>query len=251
MAFPLLAAGAGLMGNIVGGLFGASAQDSANAANVGIANLNRDFQNELTRSAHQRETRDLREAGLNPVLSANGGAPMAAGSGATVEASNPMSGIGPGIASAMEMANASEDLKNKEATRLATVAQANASQAQAENSRVNAMATQAEMPSIMARASTAMTEGQARAAESRLKKQQAEADSQYVDFDSKASRIYQGIGAATDAVSLKNLLLGGKLRGRRGPSSGDLEKAGASGVPVDKGGRTLPPFDWKTGRFSK
>lgn len=49
----------------------------ANLFNAEEAQKNRDWQTEMANTAHQREVADLQAAGLNPVLSANGG--MASG----------------------------------------------------------------------------------------------------------------------------------------------------------------------------
>lgn len=57
--------------------------------NSAEAAKNRDWQQLMSNTAHQREIKDLQAAGLNPVLSAMGGNGAAVTSGATASASNP------------------------------------------------------------------------------------------------------------------------------------------------------------------
>ena len=63
-----------------------SANDSTNSANLRNTRLNNELQDRLSRTAHQREVKDLKLAGLNPILSARGsGAPQPASASAKVE----------------------------------------------------------------------------------------------------------------------------------------------------------------------
>lgn len=66
------------------------------------------FQDLMSRTAHQREVEDLREAGLNPILSAKyGGASTPPGASAPAE-----NLVAPAVASAQQIRRLAEDIKN-------------------------------------------------------------------------------------------------------------------------------------------
>lgn len=72
--------------NVLGGILGSSSAKSANKQAQKNAQAEMDFQERMSSTAHQREVADLRAAGLNPILSAHGGASSPGGAMAPVMA---------------------------------------------------------------------------------------------------------------------------------------------------------------------
>lgn len=69
----LLGGGASLLGGFLTNSSNAKTAAKQMQFEAGQAQMNRDFQERMSGSAHQREVTDLRAAGLNPILSATGG----------------------------------------------------------------------------------------------------------------------------------------------------------------------------------
>lgn len=79
-AAPVLDIGA----KILGGIFGKSSAKKQNQMQLAMAREQMQFQERMANTAHQREVQDLRQAGLNPILSANKGAPAPGGAQANI-----------------------------------------------------------------------------------------------------------------------------------------------------------------------
>lgn len=99
---PLISAGA----SIAGGLIGSGGQDRTNAANAALAQKQMDFQREMSSTAYQRSTADMRAAGINPMLAfMQGGASTPQGTMATMQ--NPEAALGASVGDAGASAIAS------------------------------------------------------------------------------------------------------------------------------------------------
>lgn len=98
-----ISAGAGLLGNLVSG--NASAKE---------ADTNRAYQERLSNTSHRREVDDLRDAGLNPILSAAGsGASTPSGSMASFPDAGPS--LAKGVESAIAVRQQNAELRGIEA----------------------------------------------------------------------------------------------------------------------------------------
>lgn len=92
-----------------------------NQANSAEAAKNRDFQRDMSNTAHQRQVEDLRKAGLNPILSALGsGASTPSGSQATMNDFAP--GISKGAETAIAVRQQNKALQGMDATIMNTEA---------------------------------------------------------------------------------------------------------------------------------
>ncbi len=92
-----------------GSFFGSREQ---NVANIGISQAQMDFQERMSSTAYQRSMKDMRKAGLNPILAyKTGGASSPGGAGIPA-----VDEIGPAVSSARAATLALADIKLKKKT---------------------------------------------------------------------------------------------------------------------------------------
>lgn len=124
----VLAAGIGAAGSLIGGAKAASGAKQVNAQQIELAREQMEFQERMSSTAHQRQVKDLKEAGLNPILSA-GGSGASSPSGAMPSLQNPDAHLGKGISDAsgkaMQFVQMKQNLANQAAVEDLTKAQTN------------------------------------------------------------------------------------------------------------------------------
>lgn len=192
----------GLLGGFMQNTANKDLQESANNTAIRLAAENRQWQEMMANTAHQREVADLRAAGLNPILSATrGGAATPSGSVAPVGVSRMEDAIEKGISSAkagyetdLQLRSVEGDLALKQTTAAAQAA--SAAQSVATAKKIGEETLGAKLDNTAKRQDIP-----ARKKEAELREVTAEYDKSAAGYDAIVNRALNAVGGFAGAFS--------------------------------------------------
>lgn len=187
--------------NLVGGQI-------ANDANMGQSAKQRGFQAYMSNTAHQREVKDLRAAGLNPILSATGGGGASTPVGASAKLENV---VGPAVSSALDTKRLGKEIESVNSQVALNEANAVAAKASAINSTATAKNTAVATKVLEAESGARIKHGKY--------------DSEMAPYDAVIDRIGRGMGLINSAKQIAQPPI--SIRGERtgAPTERDALKA--------------------------
>lgn len=176
--------------SLIGGAASAYGQYQANKENRELAREQMAFQERMSNTQHQRQVKDLRAAGLNPILSANSGASTPQGATATME-----NALEKGVSSAIELRRLKKEMDAVDSQTSLNRAQESAAESQALLTTNSAKVAKEQLEQLE-------SQREAVRSEAKLRKTQAEIDNAMAIPDAIGRRVKSFIEGANSAQSL-------------------------------------------------